>query len=88
LSLNIKACIFDIFGTVVDWRTSVSRDLACFAQQKGIPNINWVEFADEWRKLYQPSLEEVRAPGAAAGQGEHQSDPAGPVGCRALGVSG
>lgn len=60
-TLNIKACIFDIFGTAVDWRTSVSRDLAGFAQQKGIPNINWVEFAVAWRKLYQPSLEEVRS---------------------------
>jgi 2-haloacid dehalogenase len=59
--LNIRACIFDVFGTAVDWRTSVSRDLANFARQKGIPSINWVEFAVEWRMLYQPSLEEVRS---------------------------
>jgi len=59
--MNIKACIFDIFGTVVDWRSSVSADLAAFAREKGIPGIDWLEFAVEWRKLYQPSMEEVRS---------------------------
>jgi 2-haloacid dehalogenase len=59
--MNIRACLFDVFGTVVDWRTSVSRDLAAFAKQKGIGGIDWLEFAVEWRKLYQPSMEEVRS---------------------------
>jgi 2-haloacid dehalogenase len=59
--MDIRACVFDIFGTTVDWRTSVSRDLAAFAQEKGIRGIDWVEFAVEWRKLYQPSMEEVRS---------------------------
>ena len=59
--MDVRACIFDIFGTTVDWRTSVSRDLAAFAQQKGIVGIDWVKFADEWRALYQPSMEEVRS---------------------------
>lgn len=58
---GIRACLFDIFGTVVDWRSSVSRDLAAFARDKGIAGIDWVEFAVEWRKLYQPSMEEVRS---------------------------
>lgn len=56
----VRACIFDVFGTAVDWRTSVSRDLAAFAGQKGIAGIDWTEFTDEWRKLYQPAIEEVR----------------------------
>jgi 2-haloacid dehalogenase len=60
-AMNIQACLFDVFGTVVDWRTSVSSDLAEFAQQKGISGIDWSELAVEWRKLYQPSLEEVRS---------------------------
>ena len=30
--MDIRACLFDVFGTVVDWRTSVSRDLAAFAE--------------------------------------------------------
>jgi 2-haloacid dehalogenase len=59
--MDIRACLFDVFGTVVDWRTSVSRDLAGFAKQKGIGGIDWLEFAVEWRKLYQPSMDEVRS---------------------------
>jgi 2-haloacid dehalogenase len=58
---NVKACLFDVFGTVVDWRSSVSRDLAAFAGEKGISGMDWVQFAVEWRKLYQPSMEEVRS---------------------------
>jgi 2-haloacid dehalogenase len=59
--MDIRACLFDVFGTVVDWRTSVSRDLAAFGKQKGISGIDWLEFAVEWRKLYQPSMDEVRS---------------------------
>jgi 2-haloacid dehalogenase len=59
--MDIRACLFDVFGTVVDWRTSVSRDLAAFAKEKRISGIDWLEFAVEWRKLYQPSMEEVRS---------------------------
>ncbi|HEU4351665.1 MAG TPA: haloacid dehalogenase type II [Burkholderiales bacterium] len=59
--MDIRACLFDVFGTVVDWRTSVSLDLAAFARQKGVTSVDWVEFAVEWRKLYQPSMEEVRS---------------------------
>lgn len=58
---GIKACLFDVFGTVVDWRTSVSRDAEAFAKERGISGIDWIEFAVEWRKLYQPSMEEVRS---------------------------
>jgi 2-haloacid dehalogenase len=58
---DIKACLFDVFGTVVDWRTSVSRDLQEFARRKGIGGVDWLEFAVEWRKLYQPSMDEVRS---------------------------
>jgi 2-haloacid dehalogenase len=61
MTLEIRACLFDVFGTVVDWRTSVSRDLAAFAIEKGIRALDWVEFAVAWRQLYQPSMEEVRS---------------------------
>ena len=57
----MRACLFDVFGTVVDWRTSVSRDLAAFAREKRLPAVGWLEFAIEWRRLYQPSREEVRS---------------------------
>ena len=58
---TIKLLAFDVFGTVVDWRSCVSRELAAFAKQRGIRGVDWVEFALEWRKLYQPSMEEVRS---------------------------
>jgi 2-haloacid dehalogenase len=59
--MDIRACLFDVFGTVVDWRSSVSRDLAAFGKEKNITGIDWLEFAVEWRKLYQPSMDEVRS---------------------------
>jgi 2-haloacid dehalogenase len=59
--VEIRACLFDVFGTVVDWRTSVSRDLTAFAKEKAIGGVDWLEFAVEWRKLYQPSMDEVRS---------------------------
>ena len=60
-AMDIRACLFDVFGTVVDWRSSVSRDLAAFAAQRGMTGVDWLEFAVEWRKLYQPSMDEVRS---------------------------
>ena len=59
-ALHIKALLFDVFGTVVDWRTSVSRELAAFGAEKGL-RLDWQQFTDNWRALYQPSLEEVRS---------------------------
>lgn len=58
---TIKACVFDVFGTVVDWRSGVSADLAAFGRKKSIAGVDWLEFAVEWRKLYQPGLEQVRS---------------------------
>jgi 2-haloacid dehalogenase len=59
--MEIRACLFDVFGTVVDWRTSVSRDLAAFAREREMAPLDWVEFTVEWRRLYQPSMEAVRS---------------------------
>ncbi|TXL73006.1 haloacid dehalogenase type II [Vineibacter terrae] len=61
MAADIRACIFDVFGTVVDWRNSVSRDLAAFGADKGISGVDWLAFAVAWRKLYQPAMEEVRS---------------------------
>lgn len=57
---NVKALLFDIFGTVVDWRTSVARDLDMFGREKGVER-DWTAFTDRWRALYQPAMEEVRS---------------------------
>ncbi|MEM7300412.1 MAG: haloacid dehalogenase type II [Pseudomonadota bacterium] len=54
-----KALLFDVFGTVVDWRTSIIRELTEFGKGHGI-SLDWEGFADQWRGLYQPSMEAVR----------------------------
>ena len=59
---EIKALFFDVFGTVVDWRSSISRELAEFASKRGLKG-DWDAFADRWRGLYQPSMEAVRSEG-------------------------
>jgi 2-haloacid dehalogenase len=56
----VEALLFDVFGTVVDWRSSIVADLTRFGAQKGI-EADWVAFTDDWRGLYQPAMEEVRS---------------------------
>lgn len=51
---------FDVFGTVVDWRTSVARIAEPFLQRYQVP-VDPLAFADRWRALYQPSMERVRS---------------------------
>lgn len=51
---------FDVFGTVVDWRTGVARATEPFLRRHGI-EIDPLEFADRWRELYQPAMEKVRS---------------------------
>ena len=58
---NTKACLFDVFGTLVDWRTGVTREVSLFFKAKNITGVDAMEFAVAWRKLYQPSMEEVRS---------------------------
>jgi 2-haloacid dehalogenase len=57
---NVKALLFDVFGTVVDWRSSLIRELQSFGRGRGLDR-DWVAIADRWRGLYQPSMEEVRS---------------------------
>lgn len=51
---------FDVFGTLVDWRTSVAREAERVLKPLGY-NVDWEAFADVWRGEYQPGMEEVRA---------------------------
>lgn len=57
---NVKALIYDVFGTCVDWRSGVARDVAAVARAKGV-DVDPLAFADAWRATYQPSMETVRA---------------------------
>lgn len=59
--MAIKALLFDVFGTVVDWRTSIIREGTEFGRANGIAGVDWTQFADDWRGLYQPALEQVRS---------------------------
>lgn len=56
----VKALLFDVFGTVVDWRTSVASQLRPFLAQHGIKD-DPHDVANAWRKKYQPALDEVRS---------------------------
>ena len=56
----IKALLFDVFGTVVDWRSGISQDFELISKKYGI-NKNSKQFADDWRAEYQPSMEKVRS---------------------------
>jgi 2-haloacid dehalogenase len=56
----VKALLFDVFGTVVDWRSSIIDDLSQWGQARGI-TADWTSFTDEWRGLYQPAMDEVRS---------------------------
>jgi 2-haloacid dehalogenase len=56
----IKALLFDVFGTLVDWRSGVAREARAILSPLGI-EADWLAFADAWRDQYQPAMEEVRA---------------------------
>ncbi|MCJ0890614.1 haloacid dehalogenase type II [Rhodococcus sp. ARC_M5] len=53
----MKALLFDVFGTVVDWRTSVAREVESVCGS----DVDSHAFADRWRSLYQPAMEQVRS---------------------------
>lgn len=55
-----KALIFDVFGTIVDWRRGVADVCAAAFKKKGI-EFDALEFADLWRGEYQPSMERIRS---------------------------
>ena len=57
---GVKALVFDVFGTVVDWRSSVTRHAAAFGAAHGI-SADWAAFADGWRGKYQPYMGKVRS---------------------------
>ena len=56
---GIKALLFDVFGTVVDWRGSVIREAAAFGRSNGV-EADWEAFADAWRGKYGPFMDKVR----------------------------
>jgi 2-haloacid dehalogenase len=57
--LGPRALFFDVFGTLMDWRTSVAREAEKILGNLGY-SLDWIAFADAWRDQYQPGMEEVR----------------------------
>lgn len=58
--MDVKALVFDVFGTLVDWRGSIAREARAALAPLGV-ELDWHEFADAWRDQYQPAMEDVRS---------------------------
>jgi 2-haloacid dehalogenase len=58
--MQIKALVFDVFGTVVDWRTSIIREVRAFGEGHGIAG-DWAGFADRWREGYTSGMAHANA---------------------------
>ncbi len=56
---QFKVLAFDVFGTVVDWRSSVIAECEQLGKKKGL-NIDWAAFADAWRAIYRPYMDKVQ----------------------------
>ena len=51
----VQALIFDVFGTCVDWRNSVAREVSA-----AMPEVPSLAFADAWRAEYDPAMARIR----------------------------
>ena len=56
---QIRAILFDVFGSVVDWRTSLITDLTAWSATRGF-TADWPNLVDDWRGAYAPSMDRVR----------------------------
>ena len=57
---SVRALVFDVFGTVVDWRGSIVREAKALARAKKL-DLDPAQFADAWRAGYQPAMARVRS---------------------------
>ncbi len=55
-----RAVLFDVFGTLVDWRGSLIAELTAFGERSAIA-ADWAGLVDAWRGAYQPSMQRVRS---------------------------
>src|SRR3954453_9108009 len=56
---DVKALVFDVFGTVVDWRSSLIADFTKWSETRGL-KADWTALVDGWRAVYAASMDEVR----------------------------
>ncbi len=59
MTVDIDVLVFDVFGTVVDWRGSIIAEGESVWQKRGVI-VDWAAFADAWRVDYQPAMDRVR----------------------------
>ncbi len=57
---GVLALVFDVFGTVVDWRSGVAREAGPFLARHGAASSQAHAFADAWRRRYLPAMADVR----------------------------
>lgn len=57
--MGVRALVFDVFGTVVDWRSTVIREGEALGRAKGL-HVDWAGFAEAWRDGYRPAIDRVR----------------------------
>src|SRR5919197_2121507 len=57
---QVQALFFDVFGTLVDWRTSIALEAEAILLPLG-HSLDWIKFAEAWRGEYQPAMEQVRS---------------------------
>ena len=57
---GVQALLFDVFGTLVDWRTSMVEEAVQVGRRAGVPG-DWATVVDDWRRAYRPSLDRARA---------------------------
>jgi len=58
-STEVRALVFDVFGTVFDWRGSLIREGRALGAKKRL-DVDWAAFADAWRAGYRPAMHKVR----------------------------
>ena len=56
---EVRAMLFDVFGTVVDWRNGVAGEAERILKPLGY-SLDWLNFADQWRAQYQPGMQPIR----------------------------
>ena len=71
---QVQALLFDVFGTVVDWRSGVIRDVTAAAGRAGVP-VDAARFADQWRGGYRPAMDLVAQRAAALDQAGRPAPP-------------
>ncbi|GAC1332726.1 MAG: haloacid dehalogenase type II [Beijerinckiaceae bacterium] len=60
MSAKPKALFFDVFGTLVDWRSGIAREARAILAPLG-HDLDWHGFADAWRGQYQAGMEDIRS---------------------------